>query len=145
MTKNSQLLNDIYDYAEKNLLIKNKAAFAKYIGFSRGHVDKVIKSEKGAPDEWVIKAKELLKDKKSTNNVFSNDNPTLIKKGLPDILSENQETIQGIIAGFRVLKARIVKLEAQITKKTFDSVLLEVDRDIRDELKHDLEELSRKQ
>ena len=53
-----------------------------------------------------------------------------VKKDLPEIVSENEETIAGIIAGFRVLKDRLIKLEAKVTKRDYKSLLLEVDKDV---------------
>lgn len=128
MTENSKKLIELYEKAKGGLLIKNKAAFAKHLGFSRAHVDNIIKSREGVPDEWIKKASQLF----NTHNV--KDKPFTRTINEDELISESMERIRSLEATIKVLTLKIVEHEHELTKQPFSAIIPDLEEKILREL-----------
>lgn len=151
----------IYDQLKDARLVLNQSEFAGILGFKRGHVANVIKSEKGVPDEWIAKAKRYLEENLDTGRAYKKDtdgeSTVTLNMDLEKLLNERiavqisvEATVRVLKADFLEFKKEVIELKKKLASskeptQSFSSLLLDIDNRIDDEISHILKKFGEKQ
>ncbi len=127
-------LSKLYDRAEAEMLVRNQDEFAKALKISRATLHRYNKFPDKVPVEVLNRAKEFVETKNVSGAI-------VINGSFADMVGQRLATTAVGEAMIRVLRARLIRLEATVSGRDFAEIALEFDRTAEAELMHILQKM----
>lgn len=130
-------IRELYKRLRKDRIVLTYGEFSEKMGYHRTYISRVLNGHEPLTKDIIdrINSTSFYDTKNVPHGTSGSTKPFTVKTDLDKFIGERTEISNAIEAAVRVLKVKLVEIEAKITKRPFSSVSLEFDRLMQDELK----------